>query len=140
MNLPATPRRSRNQYQHPKVTTEFINACPTCYQHKPSHQAPVSCSLSQCLIVHGLTSLWTLSMGCRHLRAPTPSQQWDSPSWPSISPPKLLSAKGMAEVLSLHIGPQFTSIFWRELCPLFGENYLCLVFTHSPIAIRKETT
>jgi len=55
---------------------ESVNACPTCSQHKPSHQDLAGLfSLSLCLIAPGPTSPWTLSWVSPHLMATRSSSQ-----------------------------------------------------------------
>uniref|UniRef100_A0A8D3E3V3 Gypsy retrotransposon integrase-like protein 1 n=1 Tax=Scophthalmus maximus TaxID=52904 RepID=A0A8D3E3V3_SCOMX len=121
-------------------TKEFVNACPICNQHKPSHQAPA-----------GL--LRTL---------PVPHRPWSHISLDFVTglPPskcytailtvvdrfskmahfvplvKLPSAKETAQLIIHHVfrlhglpidvvsdrGPQFTSVFWREFCEQLGAS------------------
>ncbi|KAF7653476.1 hypothetical protein LDENG_00082220 [Lucifuga dentata] len=116
-------------------TREFVNACPVCNQHKPSHHAPAS--LLQLL--------------------PVPHHPWSHISLDFVTglPPSegnmviltvvaqfskiahflpLPSMKETAELILRHIfrlhgfpvdmvsdrGPQFLSVFWREFCTLVG--------------------
>lgn len=123
-----------------EVTKEFVNACPVCSQHKPSHQTKAG--LLQPLPVphrpwshisldfvtgipasEGHTAILTVVNRFRKLEH-------------FILLPKLTSAKETAELVSLHSfrlrgipvdvvsdrGPQFTPIFWRELYTLLGAT------------------
>jgi len=121
-------------------TREFVNACPVCNRHKPSHQAPAG-------LLHPL---------------PVPRRPWSHISLDFVTGlppshghtailtvvdrfskmahfvplPKIPSAKETAELMLLHVfrlhglatdvvsdrGPQFTSVFWREFCELIGAT------------------
>ena len=118
----------------------FVNACPTCNQHKPAHHAPAG-------LLHPL---------------PVPHRPWSHISLDFVTGlppssgnttiltvvdrfskmahfvplPKLPSAKETAKLLLLHVirlhgipvdvvsdqGPQFASVFWREFCSLLGAT------------------
>ncbi|KAI3376164.1 hypothetical protein L3Q82_016689 [Scortum barcoo] len=115
-------------------TRGFVKACPTTL-------LPVSCSPCLCLVVPGLTSLWTSSLACHHPMATPPSAILTvvdrfSKMAHFVPLPKLPSAKETAELMLTHVfrlhglpvdvvsdrGPQFTSIFWREFCVLVGAS------------------
>ena len=121
-------------------TQSFVNACPTCNQHKPTLQAPAG-------LLHPL---------------PVPHRPWSHISLDFVTGlppssgnttiltvvdrfskmahfvplPKLPSAKGTAKLLLRHVvrlhgipadvvsdrGPQFTTVFWREFCSLLGAT------------------
>jgi len=54
-------------------TRKFVNACPTCSRHKPSHQAPSSFGHSPCCIAPGPTSPRFIPASSNPCRMPQPS-------------------------------------------------------------------
>lgn len=121
-------------------TREFVNACPVCNQHKPSHQAPAG--LLQPLPVPHRP--WS-HISSDFVTGLPPSKgntciltvvDRFSKMAHFVPLPKVPSAKETAELVLRHVfrlhglptdvvsdrGPQFTSVFWREFCSLLGAT------------------
>lgn len=121
-------------------TREFVNACPVCNQHKPSHQAPAGL-LQPLSVPHrpwshiSLDFVTGLPLSNKHTTILTVVDRFSKIAH-FVPLPKLPSAKETAELVLLHVfrlhgfptdvvsdrGPQFTSVFWREFCTLIGAT------------------
>ncbi|XP_027136088.1 uncharacterized protein LOC113744020 [Larimichthys crocea] len=121
-------------------TWEFVNACPVCNQHKPSHQAPAG-FLHPLPVPHhpwshiSLDFITGLPPSNGHTTILTVVDRFSKMAH-FVPLPKLPPAKEMAEQVLLHVfrlhgfptnvvfdwGSQFTSIFWREFCTLVGAT------------------
>ncbi|KAF7649550.1 hypothetical protein LDENG_00139470 [Lucifuga dentata] len=117
-------------------TREFVNACPVCCQHKPSH-APEGL-LQPLPVPHHPWSHISLDL----VTGLPPSEgnivilmivDWFSKMAHFVPLPKLPSTKEAAGTHVFHIhgfqvdvvsdrGPQFSSVFWREFCTLVGAT------------------
>ncbi|KAF7640861.1 hypothetical protein LDENG_00009320, partial [Lucifuga dentata] len=119
---------------------EFVNACPVCNQHKPTHHAPAGL-LQPLPVPHhpwshiSLDFVTGLPPSGGHTVILTIVDQCSKMAH-FLPLPKLPTAKETAKlmlqpVFRLHgfpadvvsdRGPQFSSIFWREFCMLVGAS------------------
>lgn len=121
-------------------TRKFVNACPVCIQHKPSHQAPAGL-LQPLPMPHrpwshiSLDFVTGLPLSNGHSAILTVVDRFSKmANFGAL--PKLPSAKETAELMLQHVfrlhglpvdmvsdrGPPFTSRFWREFCTLIGAT------------------
>lgn len=112
-------------------TQGFINACPVCNQHKPSHRAPAG-FLQPLPVPHrpwshiSLDFVTGLPLSNGHTTILKVVDRFSKMAH-FVPLPKLPSAKETAKLVLLHVfrlhglptdvvsdrGPQFTSVFWR---------------------------